>query len=248
MCLLGVALKVNDQFPFIFAGNRDESKDRPTKNAHFWLPNKRILAGKDLEKGGTWLGITMEGWFAALTNVREFPPKNMPKSRGELVRNFLENHDQGSLNDMDLSQFDGFNMLHGTVDELTLMSNRTKDTVKITEGVHAVSNGILSTAWPKVKALQQELEKVTKITDQKELEESLFSLLKNETQYPDEELPNTGIGLELERVLSSIFIPGASYGTRSSTVILVDRDRNCYFVEKTYDPIEQKKAFYFQLE
>lgn len=249
MCLFGIALKINEQFPFIFAGNRDELKMRPTANAHFWSPENKILAGRDIEKGGTWLGITKTGKFAALTNVRQFPQeKRLYRSRGELVGNYLQLGDVYWMEKTDLSEYDGFNFMYGTIDELLLMSNRSEKKVKITEGIYAVSNGILTTAWPKVETLKKGMEQVASMTNCEGIVTNLFSLLRNESPFPDEELPDTGVGLALERVLSPIFIPGKEYGTRSSTVILVDKDKNCYFVEKTYDPFEQKRAFYFKLE
>lgn len=248
MCIFGVALNVNENYPFVFAGNRDEVKKRPTANAHFWPPEKNILAGKDLEKGGTWLGISRQGKFAVLSNVRQFPIQNKPKSRGELVKNCLEKQETDWLKMTDLSQYDGFNLLYGTIDKLTLISNKTKEKMDISKGVIAVSNGILETSWPKTNDLKKEMEKILTLKNKEEMEERLFAVLQNDKQYPDELLPNTGVGIDLERKLSSIYIAGEDYGTRSSTVIIVDNKRNCRFVEKTYGENKQKRVFSFKLE
>src|SRR5690554_3818859 len=179
MCLLGVAMKVNDKFPFIFAANRDESKKRATANAHFWPNNPNLLAGRDLERGGTWLGISKEGKFAALTNVRQFQQINRTSSRGELIPQFFQKGER-FIEGVSLNNYDGFNLLYGTVAKLTYISNRSDRSMVITNGVHALSNASINTSWPKVNMLRQEMEHIAMLTDRDELESKLFSLLSNE--------------------------------------------------------------------
>lgn len=246
MCILAVAMKLNDQFPFIFAGNRDEAKSRLTATAHFWPNNPNFLAGKDLEMGGTWLGISKAGKFATLTNVRKMPMEKTSYSRGKLITHFF-NHGDPFVEDVPLSAYGGFNLLYGTVNELNFVSNRSEEEATINKGIHVLSNAALNTPWPKVNALGQGMKEIVKLGDSSLIESKLLSLLGSTATYPDEELPDTGVGLELERQLSSIFILGEEYGTRTSTVIIVDRDLNCYFTEKTYHPTEEIKRFSFPL-
>ncbi|MDG5786766.1 NRDE family protein [Evansella sp. AB-P1] len=253
MCIIGIALKSHEKYPFILAANRDEFFARPTLPAHFWEESPHIIGGKDLEKGGSWLGITTNGSIAALTNVREMvtASENAP-SRGELVKGFLQSpetfHEKLQVKD----QYDGFNLLYGKINELIYTSNRTDLTEKITKGIYSVSNGKLNSPWPKVNKLRQGIadlcSKSASFLTRDKFQDELFQLLSNDKQAPAAQLPNTGVGLEMEKMLSPIFLKGEQYGSRSSTVILVDNNDRCTFIEKSYKPLTQVKSYEFTLQ
>jgi uncharacterized protein with NRDE domain len=231
MCLIVLAYKVHPSYPLIVAANRDEFLERPTVVAHFWPDAAHILAGRDLRAGGTWLGVTTGGRFAALTNHRDLrrPPVSGP-SRGDLVRKALETGIEG----VDTSVYEGFNLLHGTVDELMYHSNVNGAHSILEPGIHGLSNHLLNTPWPKVQRARQQL---TDLLGSGAIDpEDLFQLLGDITPATDDELPDTGIGLEWERVLSPIHIRTERYGTRCSTVLLVDHQSVVTFEEKSYAP------------
>lgn len=156
MCILGVALNVNKKFPFILIANRDESYERPTMHAHFWEDAPYILAGKDLENGGSWLGISRDGSIAALTNVREKQlERRSSLSRGELVKNYLQNDELFRESIRNKRNYDGFNLLFGNIKELTYISNQTTQTSILSKGIHVLSNGCLDSNWPKMNIIKK---------------------------------------------------------------------------------------------
>ncbi|MHB2016247.1 MAG: NRDE family protein [Candidatus Xenobia bacterium] len=226
MCLVLLALERHPRWRLVVAGNRDEFLDRPSEPAHWW-PD--ILAGRDLLGGGTWLGLSREGRIAVVTNVREpqrKPPADAP-SRGGLVVDFL----QGSLSMERLSEtgnrYAGFNLVFGTAARLSWYCNRGGSMERIPAGVHGLSNAQLDTPWPKVVKARRMLE-----AGIPENPEDLLSRLADAEPASDTELPDTGVGLELERVLSPIFVRTARYGTRASTVVYMN-DEEAIFVERT---------------
>jgi uncharacterized protein with NRDE domain len=237
MCLIVFANNVHPKYKLIFAANRDEFYDRPTEQAEFWNDHPNLLAGKDLQAGGTWLGITKEGRFTAITNYRDLKNhRNDAPSRGKLTLDFLTssispedyyNNLKSTLND-----FNGFNLLLGSVDELYYFSNKTSDLQKIKSGIHGISNAILDTPWPKVEKSKRQLKST--IAKEGLHPWEVLNILDDSAIAKDNELPDTGVGLELERVLSPIFIKSEKYGTRSSNVVMVDKNNNVKFVEKTY--------------
>lgn len=231
MCLIVLAYKVHPIYPLIVAANRDEFLERPTAAAHYWTDASHILAGRDLRAGGTWLGITTGGRFAALTNHRDLrKPLIAGPSRGDLVRKALETGIEG----IDTSVYEGFNLLHGTMDGLMYHSNIDGARTVLEPGVHGLSNHLLNTPWPKVQRARQ---RMTDLLGSDTIDpEDLFQLLGDATPAVDVELPDTGIGLEWERVLSSIHIRAEGYGTRCSTVLLVDRQGAVHFEEKGFEP------------
>jgi uncharacterized protein with NRDE domain len=234
MCLIVLAYKVHPSYPLIVAANRDEFLDRPTAVAQYWPDAAHILAGRDLRAGGTWLGVTTGGRFAALTNHRDLRrhPVSGP-SRGDLVRRALETGIEG----VDTSVYEGFNLLHGPVDELMYHSNVDGAHSILAPGIHGLSNHLLNTPWPKVQRARQQL---TDLLGSGSIDpEDLFQLLGDATPAADDELPDTGIGLEWERVLSPIHIRTDRYGTRCSTVLLVDHQGVVAFEEKSYAPRNQ---------
>ena len=239
MCLLSFHLKDHPTYKFIFTANRDEAYSRPTKEAHFWDDHPYLLGGRDLEAMGTWLGITKSGRFAALTNYREFPNQSTNKiSRGNIVTSFLTSNMTPTefLNDIDnhKDQYDGFNVVVGSVNELYYYSNRQQKMTPIKSGTHALSNAFLNTEWPKTVLLKNNLKQHVENNEQSDIE-GLLTMMNDSTIAADELLPNTGVGLPLERILSPIFIQSENYGTKSTTVILVTHDNEVTFVERTYE-------------
>ena len=237
MCLIVFTNNVLNDYKLVFAANRDEFYNRPSEQADFWPEYPGLLAGKDLQAGGTWLGITKEGRFAAITNFRDLKNQiDEAPSRGKLTLDFLINdispqkyYDKlkPSLND-----FNGFNLLFGYVDELYYFSNKTEGLQKIEPGIHGISNALLDTPWPKVEKSKRQLKQL--IEHQNIHPWEVLNILDDTSTAKDEELPDTGVSLDLERMLSSIFIKSEKYGTRSSTVVTVDKQNNVRFVEKTY--------------
>ncbi|WP_059172785.1 NRDE family protein [Bacillus sp. FJAT-27445] len=239
MCLILFAYKAHPRFRLIVAANRDESYARPTAAADFWKDEPEILAGRDLEKMGTWMGITTDARFAALTNYRD--PKQMNAvgmlSRGELVAGFLKGKVKAGDYMAGLSAtrglYPGYNLLADDGESLYYYSNIEGIVREVEPGIHGVSNHLLNTPWPKVERGKKGLGQLLK-EDAGSLEQELFSLLQNVEPAPDLDLPDTGIGLEWERVLSPLFIRSEGYGTRCSTVLLVEEDKLSYS-EKVYN-------------
>lgn len=230
MCLIALAYKVHPRFPLIVAANRDEFTERPTVPAHWWPAAPHILAGRDLRAGGTWMGVTRNGLFAALTNHRDLDraPVDGP-SRGLLVRNALD----GTLNTTDNSQYEGFNLLYGSFDALRYHNNIEPSDVEMMPGVHGLSNALLDTPWPKVERTKAALVDAMNLPDDR-LTEALFSLLGDDHRAADERLPDTGLDLERERALSPVFIRTEGYGTRCSTVVMFSNNGDLYFEERTW--------------
>ena len=241
MCLIVFANNFHPVYKLIFAANRDEFYNRPTEAAHFWKDHSDLLAGKDLQAGGTWMGITKSGRFAAITNYRDMKniKENAP-SRGYLTFDFLMSNISPTeyFNNIknDLNKYNGFNLILGDVDNLFYISNIKSDLTRIEPGIHGLSNAFLDTPWPKVDKSKQELENA--INGNQISEDRLIKILNDKSFAEDENLPDTGVGKELERVLSSVFIKTEKYGTRCSTVLLIDKNNNVKFIEKTFIPEE----------
>lgn len=241
MCLITFAYKAHPKYNLILAGNRDEFYGRPTRKAQFWdeegKPN--ILAGKDLEAGGTWLGINKDGRWSALTNYRDPSiKKEDPPSRGEIVLDYLKNDYTGMDYLAELSKkaevYNGFNLLVWDLKDFYHYSNQNKKVSRIEPGIHGLSNALLDTPWPKLTTANQELRTI--ISEEDFDKEELFKLLADDRTAPDSELPVTGIPKELEKAVSSIFIKTESYGSRCSTLLLIDKDGNIDFTERRFKP------------
>lgn len=254
LCLINFAFHAHPSFPFIIAANRDEFYHRPTAEADYWIDYPFLLGGKDLEKGGMWLGITKSGRFAALTNFREI--LGLPidiRSRGELVKDFLISEEEPIeyLERLERVQheYPGFNLILGDMNDLYFFSNRSEGIVKIESGTYSLCNGSFHCSWPKVEKGKQMLEKSLNIETREDLQHYLFYHLKDSVVAPDDLLPDTGVGQKLERFLSSMFIKGDDYGTRSSTVI-IGNPQGIYFTEKTYfnnNNHESDRSYYIPL-
>ncbi len=241
MCLITFAYEAHPEYKLILAANRDEFYARPTRKAQFWNQENhpKILAGKDLEAGGTWMGINTSGKWAALTNYRD--PSlviNDPVSRGELVLNFLtgENPAKKYLQKTSRgkSHYNGFNLLLADENGLFHYSNVNDTTTEIEPGIHGVSNALLDTSWPKLDRAKKDL---AEVIQQGNFDlEQLFELLRNDHKPPETQLPDTGIPKEWEKAVSSVFIKTENYGTRCSTLLLIDNENKATFVERRYDP------------
>jgi uncharacterized protein with NRDE domain len=237
MCLILFAQGVHPDYPLVLAANRDESYARPTAPASFWTDHPRIYAGRDLQQGGSWLGITREGRFAAVTNYRGSAAADSMRSRGELVFNYLSGQESAAeyLDRVGLAadSYNGFNLLFGSPAGLHFFSNRHTRGGIIEPGVHGLSNHLLNTAWPKVEQGKRRMAELLN-TRAQYLIDGLFDALAERTLAADGELPETGVGLARERVLSPAFIVSPGYGTRSSTVVLVDNKQQVTFVERRF--------------
>ncbi|GMQ90034.1 MAG: NRDE family protein [Gammaproteobacteria bacterium] len=239
MCILLLSLQQHPKYPLIVAANRDEFYDRPTNAADFWADAPHVLAGRDRRQGGTWLGITRQGRFAALTNFRdaESTPAERP-SRGHLVSKFLLGdeppHVYLSTVAQQADRYNGFSLIAGQGDDFIFYSNREGRVRRLAPGVYGLSNHLLNTPWPKVSRGTQSLSELL-FAGGDPAPEILFATLADGTIADDAGLPDTGIGLARERLLSPLFISGDRYGTRSSTVILLDQDGNITFSERSFD-------------
>ena len=237
MCLIVFAYKSHPKYKFIFAANRDEFYDRSTEQTDYWKDHPELLAGKDLQAGGTWMGITTGGRFAAVTNYRDLTNiKEDAPSRGMLTLDFL-NHDIPAEKYYEklkpsLQDYNGFNLILGSVNELFYFSTHTNGIEKLKPGIYGMSNATLNTDWYKVKRSKGVLSELLKHDTVHPWE--LLNLLSDTKKAKDEELPDTGVGKEWEKVLSSIFIQSSKYGTRSSTAVVVDFENNVRFAEKTF--------------
>ncbi|NJP38876.1 NRDE family protein [Alkalicoccus luteus] len=228
LCIIGVMYNEHPDYQLVLAANRDEFKSRPTARPFF--REEGMLAGKDEMKGGTWLGINRSGRFAAVTNIRSGQPLEAPAfSRGELVPAWVNDDDFDSYIAR-RDETDGFNLLYGTMENLFYVNNKEHPPHELKSGIYSLSNADLYTLWPKTKQLQKDLMKAETLQGE-QLVSYLFDALAKRDAFPDEMLPDTGVGIELERRLSSAFIDMPEYGTRCSTVILVDRSGSCQFIE-----------------
>lgn len=238
MCLIVFAYKVHEDYPLILAGNRDEFYNRPAQKAHFWYEEPALLAGKDLKAGGTWMGITKNGRFAAITNFRDMSniKKDAP-SRGDIVKGFLTSSasplDYLSELKNEAHRYNGFNLIAGNIDNLYYLTNQQDIFKEIEPGYHAISNAYLDTPWPKTETALQKFK--TRVDSNNFNEPELFNILAHSERYPDKDLPETGLPLELERAVSSIFISTEDYGSRCSTLLYALQDGTAEFAERTFN-------------
>jgi len=251
MCLLALAWRTHPDYQLILAGNRDERHARASAAAGFWTDAPQILAGRDLEAGGTWLGLTTTGRYAVVTNYREgLHPAKAARSRGALTADFLRQdatpEEYLHAVQAHAGEYGGFSLVVGDRDSLWYFSNRGGVPAPITPGVHALSNHLLDTPWPKVQAAKSRL-KLLLDTDASSVE-NLLKMLADRTPA-ETGLPDTGIGAELERRISPAFVADPVYGTRCSTVLMLHRDGSLRFSERRFDagaePIETR---HFQVQ
>lgn len=238
MCLILLAWQAHPDYPLVVAANRDEFHARRTAAADFWQDAPAVLAGRDLEAGGTWLGVSRGGRFAALTNFRD-PERNKPDapSRGKLVSRFLAGTQspQEYLDQIETSAatYNGFNLLFGDRHSLWCFSNCGEGKRQLDPGIYGLSNHLLDTPWPKVTRARSQLAQALTAMPQTE---PLFAMLRDEAIAPDAHLPRTGVSLEWERLLSAAFVRSPDYGTRCSTVVTVGADGEVRFEERSFGP------------
>ena len=238
VCLIIFEYRSHPDYRLILIANRDEFYNRPTSPVAFWDDVPDLLAGRDLKACGTWLGITRTGRIAAITNYREPGMiKEDAPSRGDLVRDYLMDS-AGPMDYLHSIQakgmvYNGFNLIIGDPIDLYYYSNRQGAIRKIEPGIHGLSNHLLDTPWPKVIQGKSELRSIIK-ADAEPNQEALFHLLGDRSIPPDKDLPQTGVGLKWERILSPLFTTSDTYGTRSSTVILWDYQGHVLFLERVF--------------
>jgi uncharacterized protein with NRDE domain len=237
MCLILVVWRRHPQYPCLIAANRDEFHSRAAEPAQWWHDRPQILAGRDLVAGGTWLGITRTGRFAALTNYRSPQDRRTDvPSRGNLVTDALES--QGTaLDDLGGLQrvgpgYNGFNLIFSDGQRLAVHESVPRAGRVLAPGIYGLSNHVLDTPWPKVERAKARLQA---LLDRTIDPFSVLELLRDDRPARDEDLPGTGMSLEWERLLSSAFIRGSDYGTRCSTVIRIDQGGKVYFDEWTWN-------------
>jgi uncharacterized protein with NRDE domain len=238
MCLLLFALQSHSHYKLIVAANRDEFYNRPTAPAQWWKESPFLLAGQDVKEGGTWMGITRQGKFAAITNYRDDTPRNEDSpSRGFIVKDYLTENlatlDFLKKLERSASKFNGFNLVIGDINQIYFYSNRQEKIELLSPGLYGLSNGLLNTPWFKVTKGREKLRQIL-TRDGMLTRENLLDLLQDRAMAPEDRLPKTGVSKEWEKILSPIFIASPLYGTRSSTVLMVDRENQVLFVEITH--------------
>ena len=242
MCLIVFLYNKHPDYRLILAANRDEFYDRPTDPLSFWDDSPDVLAGRDLKGKGTWLGITKNNRIAAITNFREpalFNPD--APSRGLLISDYLTGTKTPEIYLKHIKtigyRYNGFNLLLGDGNGLYYYSNKMDKIKELKPGLYGLSNHLLDTHWPKVEKGKTGLKKL--LAGEKQINtEDIFSLLADRTFAPDDLLPDTGIGRKWERILSPLFITSDTYGTRSSSIVLIDRNHEVSFTERSFIPEE----------
>lgn len=235
MCLIVIAWRARDDLPLIVAANRDEWRDRPAEPARWWEGEPGLLAGRDLQAGGTWMGVTAGGRFAAVTNFRDpAERRSTALSRGGLVTEYLlgDQAPEPYLAGLAAraSGYNGFNLILGDGGSLWYFGSREGIARAIEPGVHALSNHLLDEPWPKVVKGRTVMQAALRDADPVP---RLFDALSDADAPADAALPDTGVGVAWERRLSSALIVGADYGTRCSTVVSFDAHGGAVFEERT---------------
>ncbi len=241
MCFVAIAIDSHPTYPFVVAANRDELYERDAEVLHFWPAPGRFAAGKDLTGGGTWLGLSAKGDFAALTNCRSESRSSKPglKSRGDLIKNFLTEQPElldslrsGSI--IERSEYGGFNLIVGTTQALRVFSNADQSVAAFNTGIRAFSNHPITQPWPKTAHGERQFQEILGDENKADtLISRLFEFLGNQKPYEDSDTPKHSGDLA-SRIQRTIFIAGETYGTRASTVILVDFSGQAVMTERTY--------------
>lgn len=240
VCLILLAHRAHPAFPLVLAANRDEFFARPTLPAAAWAEAPAIFGGRDLDKGGSWLAVSNRNRLAAVTNVRDGTRrKTGTRSRGLLVNDFVLSglapvvFLEGVHAARDA--YDGFNLLVADESGLFHYANVSGKITAVEPGIHGLSNDLLDTPWPKVERGKAELASLL-AEPRDRLVDGLFRVLEDTRPPPDDALPHTGVSLEWERLLATAFISTAGYGTRASTVVLVQRSGEVTFIERNFAP------------
>lgn len=253
MCLILFAYKYHPKYKIIIGANRDEFYNRPTTKAHFWKNYPDILAGQDLVAKGTWMGVSRNGKLSLITNYRDIKniKPNAP-SRGHIVSDYLKKDvsPKDYLEQVDSigHVYNGFNLILGNQDDLWYYSNQKRKIYRLGSGLYGLSNALLDTTWPKVEKGKQKLEVI--IAENNISAEAIFDALFDDQTAADRDLPKTGLDYEREKALSSMLIKTSDYGTRCSTVLLIDNENNLTFIERTFNLQDfgyQSKSFEFPI-
>lgn len=240
MCLILLAWQVHPDYPLIIAANRDEFHARRSASADYWPDHPQVLGGRDLEAGGSWLGIASSGKqqhkFAALTNFRD-PTRHQPgaPSRGQLVADYLCGTAgiDTYLDALPAAACNGFNLLLGDGCRMVACNNVSAERHELVPGIYGLSNAFLDTPWPKVGAGKTALAAaLARLPD----EQGIWQLLRDDTRHPDHVLPATGVSMDWERLLSAAFVRSADYGTRCSTLLTIDKHGTTTFDEQSWQP------------
>lgn len=236
MCLIAFAWRPGHALPLVVAANRDEFYARPARPLGAWEDAPQLYAGRDLEAGGSWLGVTADGRFAALTNIRDPGQRVGSHSRGELVAGYLRGElgPQAYLRRVldQRERYSGFNLLVGTRDELFYLNAREGAAQALAPGLYGLSNAALDTPWPKLQRVKAALAECLEAPTP----DALIALLHDREPAADAQLPDTGVGLATERLLSSPFIASPNYGTRASTALIRRADGSQLLVERSFGP------------
>jgi uncharacterized protein with NRDE domain len=239
MCLLLIAHRVVPHTPLLLLGNRDEYHQRASAAAAPWSEDARIAGGRDLVAGGAWLAVRSDGRFAAVTNLRTGLPATAPKSRGWLVRDFVLGAESvpAFLDRIrgDIESYGPFNLVLGDHDGAFVLGSADGYAQRLRSGIHVISNGAIGVHWPKTEHLQRRFAHAV-AEDPAPDSARLLDLLVDESHPPDDALPDTGVGLELERLLSPIFIRGETYGTRAGTLVERNADGRVLLRERRFGP------------
>lgn len=243
MCLIAIALDQSPHFSLVVAANRDEFFRRPTAPMAWWTTDQGtdVLAGRDLQSGGTWLAVSRDGTVSAVTNVREGTPETGRRSRGELPLRAFEEPIRSLATGLSShpDHYAGFNLVHLNDVSGWYYSNRDAHPGRhIHRGVYGLSNHLLQTPWPKLVRLREAVGDAVASSHghASALHRQLVTLLQDTTPAPDSLLPDTGVGIETERFLSSPFIIGDAYGTRATTVVTVSRSGEVRVSEQSWGP------------
>ena len=237
MCILLLALACVRDRPLLLLANRDELRERATATAAPWIEDAECVGGRDLRAGGTWLAQHGNGRFAAVTNQRTGLPVSAPRSRGALVAGFVLG--QRSAADFlaqvmaDAEDYAPFNLLLGDQHGVWLLDGNQRRPQRLEAGIHLISNGGAATHWPKTRRLQQRFQAAEAAGNTTSA--GLLDLLMDDQQPADAELPDTGVGLALERMLAPVFIRGERYGTRASTLLWHGADGAMELHERSFD-------------
>ncbi|MGI9274810.1 MAG: NRDE family protein [Endozoicomonas sp.] len=254
MCLIVFSWQPEAEYPLALAANRDEFYRRPTRPVHFWEDHSDIIGGRDLEAGGTWMAFNRDGRFAAVTNYREVPPPRGKFSRGKLISDYLKNSlaareylaSVAAVIEDSPDDWSGFNLLAGDSSGLYYYSNRSDSIQSLDPGLYGLSNRLLDTPWPKLQKAKQDLQALLD-SHNYAAPERIVSIMHNPTQYPDDQLPDTGVEMKTERLLSSCFIASPDYGTRNTSALVLHSSGKLLWHEQLYET-EGTKGEFMQFE
>lgn len=255
MCLITFRLASHPEYKLILAANRDESYERPTAPADFWQEYPTLLAGKDLEANGTWLGITKNGKIAVITNCHDAETINIDpqkRSRGKIITDYLASERTAThyLNQLieQKNQYLPFNVLLGDVDKLYHFNSQDQSYTLLKKGTHSLSNATINTPWPKVTNTKKQIDHIFQASN--DYIEKLFQMMMDQTPAPDQQLPDAPFPIETLRKISANFIDTEDFGTKSTTLLLVDHKNKVTFIERTYDLNQSShdRSYQFQIK